>query len=104
MKNSNFLLNEVERSKGRPEYGRKLIDISAFPASNQRKSRSIWSTQAENTLLKEVLDIIKNEPDFEHITLGAIMAYYKIHHRSAGLLEGEIDCNYIPKKFLKTKK
>ncbi len=92
---------EKQRPKGRPEYGRKLIQENVSFAEQQRKSRSVWSTQAENALLKEVLEIIKNEPDYENITLGQIIAHYKKWHVDAKLLEGEIDHGYVPKNFPK---
>ena len=92
------LWEEPKRRKGRPEYGRKLVNDNTCFADNLRKGRSIWSTQAESALLKEVLELIKYDPNYETITLGDILARYKRMHVAVRLEDGEQDVGYIPFK------
>lgn len=82
------------RPKGRPEYGRKLVNDEYKWADNGRKSRSVWTTKAENDILKEVMEIIKNDPNYESITLGDILARYLSTHEQAEIKEHEIDWKY----------
>lgn len=101
MEDPNFeqtTLWERKRKKGRPEYGRKLVNDNTSFADNLRKGRSIWSTQAESLLLKDVLELIKYDPNYESITLGEILARYQRMHVAVRLEEGENEPGYIPFK------
>lgn len=77
------------RPKGRPEYGRKLVNSEYVWADNNRKSRSVWTTKAENDVLKTIMDIIKYDPDYKNITIGNILARYVETHKQAEITEKE---------------
>lgn len=96
MENTKLEQTTLIRPKGRPEYGRKLINNDYLWADNQRKSRSVWTTKAENDILKEVIEIFKNDPNYESITLGDILARYLSEHAAAEIKEHEIDWKYKP--------
>lgn len=84
------------RPKGRPEYGRKLVNDDYLWADNSRKSRSVWTTKAENDILKQIMEIFKNDPNYENITLGDILARYIEAHKQAEIKEHEVDWKYKP--------
>lgn len=84
------------RPKGRPEYGRRLVNNDYAWADNQRKSRSVWTTKAENDILKEIMEIFKNDPNYENITLGDILARYIENHELAEIKEHEVNWQYKP--------
>lgn len=86
------------RPKGRPEYGRKLVNDDYLWADNDRKSRSVWTTKAENDILKQIMEIFKNDPNYENITLGDILARYMSAHKQAEIKEHEVNWQYKPFK------
>ena len=75
--------------RGRPVNGYKLITgPSKASAINQRKGRGIWSTQAENELLKIVLSKIKSGDT--DITLKELLdSYIAAHNDISIILEGD---------------
>ena len=84
------------RPKGRPEYGRKFVNESYKWVDNNRKSRSVWTTKAENDILKEIMEIFKNDPNYKDITLGDILTRYISKHEQAEIKEHEVDWKYKP--------
>ena len=96
MANTKLEQTTLIRPKGRPEYGRKLVNSEYVWASNNRRSRSVWTTKAENDILKEIMEIFKNDPNYKDITLGDILARYLATHKNAEIKEHEIDWKYKP--------
>ena len=84
------------RPKGRPEYGRKLINNDYKWVDNDRKSRSVWTTKAESEILKKIMDIFKNDPNYKNITLGEILDRYLEIHEQAEIKEHEVNWQYKP--------
>ena len=89
MENTKLEQTTSIRQKGRPEYGRKLVNNDYLWADNQRKSRSVWTTKAENDVLKTIMEIIKYDPDYKNITIGDILARYIETHKQAEITEKE---------------
>lgn len=84
---------KIKNSAGRPEYGRKLINPSD-PRCDVRLSRSIWTTPAELQMLKMVMEIFKNDTEWEKITIADVVARYLKEHPEAELEEHEKNYNY----------
>lgn len=96
MENTKLEQSVQIRPKGRPEYGRKLVNNDYKFVDNERKSRSVWTTKAENDILKGIMEIMKNDPHYENITLGDILARYFSTHENAEIKEHEVDWKYKP--------
>lgn len=86
---------EEKKKAGRPEYGRRIEGKDEL-GNNRRKSRSVWSTHAENQILKSIMEIIKNDPDYAEITIGEVIERYLKENPEAKLLEGEKSYSYKP--------
>lgn len=80
--------------RGRREWGRKIIDTNGSYADNRRKSRSVWSTAAENRLLNAVEDAIKNDPEWRNLTLGEIFARLQARQDGYTVTDGALDPAY----------